>query len=267
MSSYVDVLREQIVSQLDEAERSVHGAIRIAPGLIRTAVETIANQRLGTIAVLIPDPVIDWMVRQITDAALAALNDCLVRVAVLREAAAYLGSPNELRAVAAQLDGIGDAAVQLDINKDNLDGFMTWDDGSASKQYDTAIDMQIVDLARVEPATSALKDVLRAHADDIENYYLGLAALVAGAVTAILGVVAAILSLAAGAATSPTGVGAVLGIIGAALSLLTAMIGIVVSGIAAVQLFVSATQNTSNKLDSLQLDLIEWRKPSFAQIE
>ncbi|KYJ96822.1 hypothetical protein M4D51_08365 [Microbacterium sp. p3-SID338] len=267
MSSYVDALRRQIISQLDEAERSVRDTIRIAPGLIRSAVEASMNARLGTVAIPIPGPVIDWMVRRITDAALAALDDCLARIAVLREAAGYLGSPDELRAVASEIDGIGDAAVQLDINKDKLDGYMTWDDGEPTKRYGIAIENQIVDLARVEPAASALKDVLRTHADDIENYYLELAAFVGGAVIAIMGVVSAILSLAAAVLTSPSGVGAVLGIIAAALSLVTAMFGAVASTIGAVQLFVSATQNTSNKLDSLQLDLIEWRKPSFAQIE
>ncbi len=84
---------------------------------------------------------------------------------------------------------------------------------------------------------------------------------------AILGVVAAILSLIAGALTFETGVGPVIGIIAAALSLVTAMLGVVVSGIAAVQLFMNSTQGTSNKLDALQIDMLEWRKPSFAQIK
>ncbi|MCI1018577.1 hypothetical protein HWD99_08085 [Microbacterium sp. C5A9] len=265
--SYVDVLREQIIIQLDEAEIRVRDAIRVAPGLIRRAVEAAANHYLGTVAVLIPDAAIDWLADQITSAALAALQDCLVRIAVLREAAAYLGSPDELRAVAEKLGDIGGSATAMDINKDALDGLMSWDDGEPTRRYEVAVENQIDDLAKVAPAMSSLKDVLRTHADDIETYYLELLALVTGAVAAILGVVAAILSLIAGALTFETGVGPVIGIIAAALSLVTAMLGVVVSGIAAVQLFVSSTQGTSNKLDALQIDMLEWRKPSFAQIE
>nr|WP_201470442.1 hypothetical protein [Microbacterium hydrocarbonoxydans] len=267
MSSYVDILREQIISQLDQAEDRVDHAIRVAPGLIRTAVEAAANHYLGTIAVLIPDPVVDWVAEQITGAALDALRDCLVRIAILREAAAYLGSPDDLRAVAEKLGDIGGSASAMDINKDALDGLMSWDDGEPTRRYETAVENQIQDLAKVAPAMSSIKDVLRTHADDIENYYLQLLALVMGAVAAILGVVAAILSLIAGALTFETGVGPVIGIIAAALSLVVAMVGVVTSGIAAVQLFVTSTQNTSNKLDAIQIDTLEWRKPSFAQIE
>lgn len=265
--SYVDVLREQIISQLDQAEDRVNYAIRVSPGLIRAAVEAAMNQRLGTVAVIVPTPVIDWVAEQITHAALAALDDCLVRIDVLREAAAYLGSPDELRAVAEKIGDVGGATSRMDINKDNLDGLVTWDDGEPSARYEIATENQIDDLARVEPMTSSIKDVLRSHADDIENYYLELLALVIGAVAAILGVVAAILSLIGGALTLPSGAGPVIGIIAAALSLVTAMIGVVVSGIAAVQLFVRATQGTSNKLDAIQVDIVEWRRPSFAQIE
>ncbi|MGO2684355.1 hypothetical protein [Microbacterium sp.] len=265
--SYVDVLREQITNHLDDAERRVNDAIRDAPGLIHTAVEAAANHYLGIGAVLVPDPVIDWVAQQITDAALVALNDCLARVRVLREAAAYLGSPDELRAVAEKLGDIGGATARMDINKDQLDGLMSWDDGEPSRRYEVATENQIDDLARIEPVMSSIKGVLRTHADDIENYYLELLALVVGAVAAILGVVAAILSLVVGAATFETGVGPVIGIIAAALSLVTALIGVVVSGIAAVQLFVRSTQGVSNKLDAIQIDMVDWRKPSFAQIQ
>jgi hypothetical protein len=265
--SYVDVLREQIVNQLDDAEVRVNDAIRVAPGLIRRAVEAAANHYLGTIAVLIPDQAIDWLAEQITTAAISALQDCLVRIAVLREAAAYLGSPDELRAVAEKLGDIGGFASAMDINKDALDGLMSWDDGEPTRRYEVAIENQIDDLAKIAPAMSSIKDVLRTHADDIENYYLQLLALVTGAVAAILGVVTAILSLIAGALTFASGAGPVIGIIAAALSLVGAMIGVVVSGIAAVQLFVTSTQGAANKLDALQIDMLEWRKPSFAQIE
>lgn len=267
MSSYVDILRDQIVTQLDMAETRVENAIQVAPGLIRRAVEAAANHYFGTIAVLIPDPVVDWVAEQITDAALAALRDCLVRIAVLREAAAYLGSPDELRAVAETLGTIGGASAAIDVNKDDLDGLMSWDDGEPTRRYEVAVENQQRDLGQVAPALDGLKDVLRTHADDIENYYLALLALVVGAVSAILGVVGAILSVIAGALTFETGVGPVLGIIAACLSLVTAMIGVVVSGIGAVQLFVQSTQATANKLDAVQIDALEWDQPSFAQIE
>ncbi|MGO1507842.1 MAG: hypothetical protein ACTHZW_08975 [Microbacteriaceae bacterium] len=265
--SYVDFVREQITNQLNDAEQRVNDAIRVAPGLIRTAVEAAANHYFGIAAVLIPDAVIDWVTEQISGAALVALNDCLARIRVLREAAAYMGSPDELRAVGEKLGDIGGATARMDINKDELDGLMSWDDGEPSNRYEVATENQIDDLARVEPIMSSIKDVLRTHADDIENYYLELMALVAGAVAAILGVVGAILSIVVGAATFTTGVGPVLGIIAAALSLVTALIGVVVSGIAAVQLIVRSTQGVSNKLDAIQMDIVDWRKPAFAQIQ
>lgn len=130
-----------------------------------------------------------------------------------------------------------------------------------------AIEDRVKALARIQPAASSVKDVLRQHADDIENYYLALLGLVVGLVTAVLGVIAAILSLIAAVLLIETAVGTVIAVIGAALSALVALGGLAVSGISAVQLLVTSIQGAANKLDKMPSSMVEWKKPSFAEIE
>lgn len=267
--SYVDFIRESIRGKLDESEQLVNDTIAVAPSRIRQAVHAVVDAYGHGAGKLIPDYVVDLIADAIIAAALESLNSCLDRIAVMREANEYLGSPDTLREMAEVFGAIGADASNMQINKDDLEGYMTWDAGRPSKEYENAIEAQITALAGIEPKMSGVKGVLRTHADDIENYYLELLALVGGAVMAIGGLVAAILSL-VGAALSavPTaGAGAVVGIIAAALSLVLAVVGLVVSGIAAVQLLVAANQGAANKLDALQIGTLVWEKPAFAQIQ
>ncbi|MBS1908200.1 MAG: hypothetical protein JST33_16930 [Actinobacteria bacterium] len=266
--SYVDVLRDEIVVHLDDAERRVRDAIRTLPAQLRAAVKKAADDAFGGAGrYLIPDDVVKWIADQVVAAALEALEECLKHIEVYREAAAFLGSPDQLRAAAEMFGTIGDHAAALQIRKDDLEGYLMWDDGMPTKRYEAAIEDQITALARVQPAASSVKDVLRQHADDIENYYPQLLGLVAGLAVAILGVVAAIVSLVAAVLLIETVVGTVVAAIGAALSLVVALGGLAVSGISAVQFLVTSIQGAANKLDAMPSSMVEWKKPSFAEIK
>lgn len=264
--SYVDQLREQITSLLDDAEQKVRDADKTAPPQIREAVQYAVDHAGYGLGRLVPDSWVDEVCDILISSVHDTLDDCLKRIAVLREAAAYLGSPDLMRSMGDTFGDIGTAAENLQISKDDLAGYMSWDDLPASRQYEVSIEDQITALARVSPAVSSIKGVLRTHADDIENYYLALLQLVVSSVGAILGVVAAILSLVAGAITIETGVGPVLGIIGAALSLVVSLVSLVSAGIAAVQLLVQQAQGSANKLDALSTQMVEWKVPSFAEM-
>lgn len=266
--SYVDILRDEIVAHLDDAERRVRDAIRTLPAQLRAAVKKAADDAFGGAGrYLIPDDVVKWIADQVVAAALEALDECLKHIEVYREAAAFLGSPDQLRAAAEMFGTIGDQATALQIRKDDLEGYLTWDDGMPTKRYAAAIEDQITALARIQPAMASVKGVLRQHADDIENYYLALLGLVVGLCTAILGVVAAIISLIAAILLIETVIGTVIAVIGAALSLVFALGGLAVSGISAVQLLVSSTQGAANKMDAMPSSMVEWKKPSFAEIQ
>lgn len=263
--SYVDDLRETMLDQLDEAEECVRQAMRVAPDLIRVAVEVFINTRLGTVAPAIPDVLIDWLVEQLTTMVLAVLEQCLEYIDVLREMTQFLGSPDELRSAAAALDGIGDAVAHLKISADDLEGYMTWDDLPASRAYEVAISEQPDNLARVESAMTVFEDVLRTHADDIENYYVQLTLLCEGATAAIFGVVGAIFSLVAAVAAS--GPAAIAGVWGAVISFLITLGGVATAAISTMQILITSTQSTENKINAVDFTVIRWEGPRFAQIQ
>jgi len=270
MTSYVDTIRDAITSSLDNSEALVRDAMLIAPRLIRAAVHAAFNRQLATIKMPAPDPLVDAIANELINGAMDALRTCLEHISVLREAAAFLGSPDQLREMAEVFGAIGTEAQNLEIRRDDLQGYRTWFAGQASRDYESAIDAQIDDLARVQPPAFDIKDVLRTHADDIENYYVQLLELAVGLAVAIGGVVGAIVGV-VGAALSavPTaGVGAVVGVVAAAISLVMALGGTVVAGIGAVQLFLAATQGSANKLDQICSQLpTTWEGPTFADIQ
>lgn len=265
--SYVDDLRNTMTDMLNRAETEVEQTIQTAPAEIRRAIHRVADSSFHGAGRLIPDYVVDGVADLVIEAALAALNDCLARIAVYREAVAFMGSPDNLRKFGQTLETMGHNAENLQIQKDYLDGYLTWDDGIPSETYALAIDAQVEALARVDPALTGVKEVLRTHADDIESFYLDLLAAVGGLVVAVGGVVAAILSLIAGALTFETGAGPIIGIIGAALSLVVSLGGLVVSAIGAVQFIVAVTQGASAKLDAMDAEMVDWAVPRFAQIQ
>ncbi|MDU0366961.1 hypothetical protein AB0O16_04060 [Microbacterium sp. NPDC089180] len=265
--SYVDLTRQVIAGQLDDAEAKVRGAISSAPASIRRAVQKWVDEQAHGLGVLVPDGLVDQVADIIISVALDALEQCLDTIAVLRVCNAYLGSPDRLRNMASTIGDISGSAENLQIKKDQLDGLMSWDDGKASKVYEYGIDDQVRALGVLPGKLGGVAGVLRTQADDIESFYLNLAGLVGGTVLAIGGVVTAILSLIGGALSSPTGVGAVVGLIGAALSAVLALAGVGMAGISALQLFLSAMQGTSNKLDDLLSSMPAWDPPRFAIVQ
>jgi hypothetical protein len=265
--SYVDTIRNGIQDKLEDAEGQVQDAKKEAPGRIHDAVNEWVDKQAWGLGALVPDGLVDEVADLITGAALDALDECLETIATLQEANEMLGSPDRLRAMAESLGDVASASENLQIHKDDLDGWLSWDDGAPSKMYDAAIDSQVTALAHIAPKISGVAGVLKTHADDIESYYLDLAGVVGGAVVAIIGVVGAVLSLVVGALTSETGIGAVLGIIGAALGLVTAVAGVGLAGISAIQLFLASTQGTAGKLDDLLTSMPEWKKPRFAIVQ
>lgn len=261
--SYVDLLRETITVQLDLTEDCVRAAKSVAPGLVRYAVEAIIRNRVGPAAVVIPDDAFDWLADQVTVAVQAALDTCLEHIASLREMAQFLGSPDELRAAADVLEGIGDAATALEIRPMDLEGHLTWKDGD-SKRYDGEVYFQHENVERVPEAMVTFEDVLRTHADEIESYYLELSSLALGGAASIAGLVGTILGLIEAAAAS--GPGSLIGIVGAAFSLVEAALGLVVSAISVLQILVKSTQDSASKIDALDFEVFVW-EAGFAQIQ
>lgn len=259
--SYVDSIRETNDTLLRTAQDAVDAASRNCPGLIRPAVQDWVDRQAFGLGSLVPDGWVDEAVDVIIVIVQAALDQCSDVIQLHREANAYLGSPDRLRAVADKLGDLGAKADAVQINKSELAGWAAWDDPPASNTYGAATDDQADPLARVSETASSIAEAIDQHANDIENYYLQLAAIVVGAVVTILGVVAAILGV---IAAIPTGgvtlAGSIVGIVAAVLGLVTMVIGI-------VTMVISATQGTASKLDSLPSQITEWKAPPFAIVQ
>lgn len=256
--SYVDSIRETNETLLRTAQDAVDAASRECPGLIRPAIQDWVDRQAWGLGSLVPDGWVDEAVDVVIAIVQAALNQCSDIIELHRQANAYLGSPDRLRAVADTLNDLGGKADAIQLNKGDLAGWASWDDPPASRTYDGAIDDQVEPLSRVSAKAGEIAGAIDQHANDIENYYLQLAAIVVGAVVTILGVVAAILGV---IAAIPTGgvtlAGSIVGIVAAVLGLATMVIGI-------VTMVISATQGTSAKLDALQAEITEWKAPNFA---
>lgn len=256
--SYVDTIRDTNDALLLQADQAVDDVKASAPDDIRAGIQEWVDRQAFGLGQLVPNGLVDEGADIVIDVVMFILEQCEQAIAELREANGYLGSPETLRAMADKLGEIGTAAEGITIDKSRLAGWMSWDDPPASRSYDGSIDTQADSLARVTAAASSIGGALDQHANDIENYYLQLAAIVIGGLMTILGVVAAILGLIGALPTGGVSLAAsIIGVVTAVGGLITAAIGI-------IQMFVQSTQGTAGKLDSLPDTITEWTVPAFA---
>ncbi|MDL5352874.1 hypothetical protein [Microbacterium sp. zg-YB36] len=259
--SYVDDIRENNEDQLDTAVKAIDGAAVAAPPLIRKGLQEWVDRQAFGLGSLVPNGWVDEAADIVVAAVDEVLDYCRESVAILREANRYLGSPDTLRAVADRLNELASKADEIQITKSTMPGLLSWVDPPASQTYGFAVDDQAKPLGRVSSTATTIAGAIDQHADDIENYYLQLAAVIVGAVLTMLGVVAAILGLVGALPTA--GVSLAVSVVG----LISAVAGIATSAIAIVQLFQSSTQANRGKLDALPNTITEWEAPGFALVQ
>jgi hypothetical protein len=258
--SYVDDIRSTNDTLLSQADEAVDDIKASAPDAIRDGVQKwVDNQAFG-LGKLVPDGLVDEGADIVIDVVMTILDQCDEAITALRAGNQYLGSPESLRAAAEALGELGTKADTIKIDSSRLTGLLSWDDPPASRVYNESIESQSQSLARIAQTASSIGDALDTHADDIENYYIQLALIVAGAVVTILGVVAAVLGLIGALPTG--GVSLAASIIG----LITAVIGIGTALLGIIQMVMAANQGTASKLDSLPSSITEWTVPAFAMV-
>jgi hypothetical protein len=247
--SYVDVIRDQIVEQLESGKKGLDWIDSNGPAIIRTAL----NMYLDTVLHL---PVPGFITDRFADEAIEKMHEATKEIRKSLEEAerqiAYVGSPDRLRAAAS---AIGDKVVTparelasgVVLGKLASTSPSNWSDGEASGNYVRAVDGRNDAVTAIDtyanPISSALDDL----ADAIENYYLALLAAVVGVCTFILSMVETILSL-VGVITAPA---AIIGVVGM-------LLGGITAGIAIFQLAVTAEQNARSITGGLSGDVPEW---------
>lgn len=259
--SYVDTIRDSNEALLSQAQSAVDSASRNCPGLIRPALQQFVDHQAYGLGRLVPDGWVDEAADILIEGVQYVLDYCVQVIQAHRILNEYLGSPETLRAAADLLGDLASRAEAIQIDKSTLPGWMSWDDLPASNAYSGGIDAQLEPLSRVSTTASSIGSALDQHANDIENYYLQLAAIIVGAVTTILGVVGAILGI---IAAVPTGG---VSLAGSIVGLVAAVVGLVSMGIGIVQMFTAATQGTQSKLDSLPATITTWEAPPFAIVQ
>lgn len=241
--SYVDVLKDEIEANLRAAEKDLAWLDANAPTIIRTAL----NAYLDTIAPLAGAVAsLSGLEDQLIERVRAAIEDARRGIAYTEKLVEFLGSPDTLRAAADAISHkiiapARDLAPDVSPSRvrSALDEY--WKDGDASRAYQQAVTgrqdavEQVVTYA--QPLATALGDL----ADEIENFYVALAAAVVGLVAAIGGAVEIILTL-VGVVTAPA---AILGAVVAAMGIVSAVIGVFNLVIVTQQAITHVTGNLS----------------------
>lgn len=219
--SYVDLIREGIQGGFDRVEEGLAFVERVAPPVVHAIVDT----NLATI--LLPGPVKHEIAERILDVIGMAVDYLRKVLAFLRRMAEALGGPDALRAAADGLGSdVGDAVERIrpEIAVDRLRSAdaAAWS-GDGADAYRRVIGVQGDAVGPIAGIVDALTGVLRAMADQIENYYLQLAGSVTALVGGVAGLVAAIIT-ACGVVTIPV---AVIELIASVAALVGGIIGLV----------------------------------------
>jgi hypothetical protein len=259
--NYVDLIRQSNDQHLNNAISVIDACATSAPPLIRSGLQQWVDRQAMGLGVLVPNGWVDEAADVMIQAMNAVLDYCRDGITLLRQANEYLGSPDTLRAAADALGALASNADGIQIDKSRLAGWLSWDDPPANRLYEGGIDAQDEPLNRVSTTANSIAGALDQHANDIENFYLQLAAIVVGATLTYLGVVSAILGIVGALPTG--GISLAASIVG----LISALIGIVSTAIGVVQMIVTATQGTAGKLDALPSSITTWEVPPFAIVQ
>lgn len=242
--SYVDDLRQQILTLCDQADRALDTAERIGPVIIHHLVN------VNFAPILVPPGVTNWIEDRYIDLLLEVIAYGRDAVRTMRLAAYFLGSPDRLREAAERIDDVGDGAVDTSalVTVASLTAVRSssWNDGAASETYRDSIGGRSEAVSRIAELLEPLNDALRALADGIENYYAEAAKAALGVTVAVLGIVGAIAT-----AVETFGVGAVIGII-------VAIIGAIVAFLAFEEMSRIQTQQIANSIATLTDDPVDW---------
>ena len=245
--STVDDVREAIISALNEARSAVDDMERNGPGIIRSGAEWIVwglhlPPGLDTIAE-----------NEIIRICTAALNDFVAHmrdaITTLKVVTEFLGSPDNLRAAAEALGGIGTNAHTLseEVSKEVLLAAnpSNWSENYA---YSVAIDKQPQSVALVKTYTDVMGGALGDLADNIESFYEQAAGVIVGGALAYVGIAGA----AVGVALCFTGAGAIAGLPMAIFGAISAIGGIVMAIISLVNMLNGSMRTINNQIGALE---------------
>jgi hypothetical protein len=192
--SYVNVLVDEIETQLENATSAINLLEREGPAVIRILV----NSYLDTI------PLVPGAMKNEIDELLIArlLSACKYSKEVIKgeeKLAHMLGNPDRLRAAASTIDRAvttGSQNLSTDVRPDSLEAMSDdsqWK-GGASQLYAKSFIGQSEAVDHISTNSAVLADTLNKMADAIEQFYIGLSIGIIGLVAAILAFVGAVLA-------------------------------------------------------------------------
>lgn len=248
-------IADAILAGCNKVEQRVRANVAAAPGLVDRALD---DARVGwPVSVPLPGPVKQLVRRLILEAVHECAETIYDALEQFRLLARAVGRPSSLRAAALRLEqGVMVPAGEL--NRDMVTPSLRGDDRTvwdspAADAYTTAFTEQKSAVGSIDDAARGLRDLLKALASDIEEFfdelqfaYLSFAVTVAGLVLAIL------------TAVESLGVGAVVGLVVAIVSLIAGVYSL-------VSAFTGASAHNSENAERLaDAPALSWPTSGFA---